>query len=201
MNILGGFQPFLTMDISLWEKVARTVVVYLAIAILIRLGGKRLLAQMNSLDLVVVLLLSNVVQNAIIGPDNSVLGGVVGAVVLVAFNAMVDGLAERSPGWHRALIGAPSDLISRGVVNGRALRKLGISRHELGVALRRQGAESARVVQLARIEPEGEILVDLLPEHQAVTRADLDAAVAGLVAVIRSSAAGGSATAEPAATS
>ena len=65
------------------EKVIRTVVVYLAIAVIIRIAGKRLMAQMNSLDLVVILLLSNVVQNAIIGADNSLSGGLLGAVVLV----------------------------------------------------------------------------------------------------------------------
>jgi len=79
MTLPDWLTPFFTMDISLWEKVARTIVVYLGIAILVRVAGKRLLAQMSSLDLVVVLLLSNVVQNSIIGPDNSVLGGLVGA--------------------------------------------------------------------------------------------------------------------------
>ena len=62
------------------EKVIRTIGVYLAIALIIRLGGKRTLAQLNTFDLVVVLLLSNVVQNAIIGPDNSLIGGLLGAV-------------------------------------------------------------------------------------------------------------------------
>ena len=65
--------------------------------ILLRVAGKRLLGQMNPLDLVVVLLLSNVVQNAIIGPDNSVLGALVGAVVLVGFNAVLDRMAQFSP--------------------------------------------------------------------------------------------------------
>ena len=94
MTLPDWLHPFLSMDISLWEKVLRTIVVYLGIAILIRVAGKRLLAQMSSLDLVVVLLLSNVVQNAIIGPDNSVLGGMIGAVVLIGFNAGLDRLAE-----------------------------------------------------------------------------------------------------------
>ena len=93
MTLPDWLQPFLTMDISFWEKILRTVVVYLGILILIRVAGKRLLAQMNSLDLVVILLLSNVVQNAIIGPDNSVLGAMIGAVVLVGFNALLDRFA------------------------------------------------------------------------------------------------------------
>lgn len=101
--------PFLTLDIPLWEKVLRTIVVYLGIAILIRVAGKRLLAQMNSLDLVVVLLLSNVVQNAIIGPDNSVLGGMVGAVVLVAFNALLDRVATFNSFGRWLLFGRGTD--------------------------------------------------------------------------------------------
>ena len=84
------YTPFITMDIGVGEKILRTIVVYLAIAILLRVAGRRLMAQMNSLDLVVVLLLSNVVQNAIIGPDNSVLGALIGAVVLIGFDLLLD---------------------------------------------------------------------------------------------------------------
>jgi len=153
------------------------VVVYLAIALLIRLGGKRLLAQMNSLDLVVVLLLSNVVQNAIIGPDNSVLGGVLGAVVLVGFNAVMDRLAESGPFARRWWVGTPTELIADGRLDRDALRRLGVSTSELEVALRRQGANNVAEVKRATIEPEGEILVDLLPGEQAATRDDLAAAV------------------------
>ena len=79
------------------EKVARTVLVYVAVLLIIRVAGKRLMAQMNSLDLVVVLLLSNVVQNAIIGNDNSVTGGVLGAVVLVGVNTLLDRWAMVDP--------------------------------------------------------------------------------------------------------
>ncbi|MDO4243748.1 MAG: hypothetical protein Q4C85_08345 [Actinomyces sp.] len=85
------------MTVPVADKVLRTVVVYLAIAVLLRVAGKRLMAQMNSLDLVVVLLLSNVVQNAIIGPDNSLLGGLLGAVVLIVVNVAADRWAQRLP--------------------------------------------------------------------------------------------------------
>src|SRR3954464_254488 len=79
----------LHMDISLAEKVVRTGGVYVALALLLRLAGKRDLAQLNSFDLVVVLLLANVVQNAVIGPDDSLVGGLIGAAVLVGINAIV----------------------------------------------------------------------------------------------------------------
>jgi len=177
MTLPDWLLPFVSIDISLWEKVLRTVVVYLVIALLLRVAGKRLLAQMNSLDLVVVLLLSNVVQNAIIGPDNSVLGGLVGAVVLVGFNAVADRLIEGSEWGRRLFIGQPSELIRDGQVDEAALRRMGVSRGELSVALRRQGSAGAAEVAQATLEPEGEILIDLNPGARAVTRDDLDAAV------------------------
>ncbi|MEP6814563.1 MAG: hypothetical protein ABI873_03305 [Marmoricola sp.] len=77
------------LGVSAPDKILRTVLVYLVLAVLLRLAGKRDLAQLNSFDLVVMLLLSNVVQNAVIGPDNSLTRGILGAVVLVAFNAVL----------------------------------------------------------------------------------------------------------------
>jgi uncharacterized membrane protein YcaP (DUF421 family) len=184
MTIPDWLHPFLSMDISLWEKVLRTIVVYLGIAILIRIAGKRLLAQMSSLDLVVVLLLSNVVQNAIIGPDNSVLGGMIGAVVLIGFNAVLDRLAESNPKVRRLLIGHGTDLIVDGEVDREALSRLGLSQGELDLALRRQGADEVVEVERAALEPEGEIVVTLKPGERTATRDDLAAAVAELKSLI-----------------
>lgn len=178
--------PFLTIDTGLLDKVLRTVVVYLAIAVLIRIGGKRLLAQMNSLDLVVVLLLSNVVQNAIIGPDNSVLGGLVGACVLVGFNALVDRFAEGTALGRRLLVGTPTDLISDGQVDPRALSRLGISVAELDLALRRQGADAVSEVERATLEPEGVIVVTLKPEERDATLLQLRESVAEMKEMIAS---------------
>lgn len=185
MTVPDWLLPFVSMDIGLWEKLLRTVVVYLAIAILVRIAGKRLLGQMNSLDLVVVLLLSNVVQNAIIGPDNSVLGAVVGAVVLVGFNAVMDRVVHLGP-LERLLGGSPTTLVDNGRVDAAALARLGISRTELDLALRRQGSDTLGQVQLAALEPEGEIVVTLKPGDHSVTRDDLAAAVAELTALISS---------------
>ncbi len=193
MTVPDWLAPFVTMDISLWEKVLRTIVVYLGIAILIRVAGKRLLAQMNSLDLIVVLLVSNVVQNSIIGPDNSVLGGLVGAVVLIGFNALLDRAAEFSPLGRWLLVGNGTDLITDGRVDARALARIGLSQGELDLALRRQGADDVTEVERAALEPEGEIVVTLKPGERTATRDDLDRAVAELKALIR--AAGPSASA------
>jgi uncharacterized membrane protein YcaP (DUF421 family) len=180
MVIPDWLAPFLAMDIPLWEKVIRTVVVYLGIAILIRVGGKRLLAQMNSLDLVVVLLLSNVVQNAIIGPDNSVLGGLVGAVVLIGFNAVLDRLAEFSPAWRWLLVGRGTTLIHDGRLDELTLARVGLTQGELDAALRRQGADAVGEVEKAELEPEGQIVVTLKPGERTATRDDLDRAVTEL---------------------
>src|ERR687883_2032979 len=85
-----------SLGIPAGEKVLRTVAVYAALALLLRLAGKRNLAQLNSFDLVVVLLLSSVVQNALIGPDDSLSGALLGAGVLLAVNSAVVRLVNRS---------------------------------------------------------------------------------------------------------
>ncbi|MFZ1384471.1 MAG: YetF domain-containing protein [Propionicimonas sp.] len=178
--------PFVSMDISLVEKALRTVVVYLGIAILLRLAGKRLLAQMNSLDLVVVLLLSNVVQNAIIGPDNSVLGGLVGAVVLIGFDLGMDLLAQRSRFVRHLVVGRHTDVITNGIPEQAQLHRLGINDRELALALRRQGVDDPSQIEVASLEPEGDLLVKLKPGDRAVTRDDLAAAVAELKGMLGS---------------
>lgn len=184
MTVPEWLAPFVSMDISVWEKVLRTVVVYLGIAILIRVAGKRLLAQMNSLDLVVVLLLSNVVQNAIIGPDNSVLGGLLGAVVLIGFNAVLDRVAAFNSFGRWLLFGRGTDLITDGEVDVAELARIGLNQSELDLALRRQGADDVSEVQRAALEPEGEIVVTLKPGERTATRDDLDRAVSELRALI-----------------
>jgi uncharacterized membrane protein YcaP (DUF421 family) len=103
-----------TLMVPVWEKVMRTLVVYVAIAVLVRLAGKRGLAQLNFFDLVVVLLLSNVVQNAIIGDDNSLTGGLLGAVVLVAVNAVIVRMVARSDRLTAVFEGTPTTLVERG---------------------------------------------------------------------------------------
>lgn len=175
---------FTQLDIPLLEKVLRTVLVYLGIALLIRLAGKRLMAQMNSLDLVVVLLLSNVVQNAIIGPDNSLLGGLIGAVVLVAVNDLLDRVAQRV-GWVRWLLeGRATPLIRDGVVDEDNLARLGLTDKELLLGLRRLGADSPKEVKVASLEPGGDLMLRLKEGEQSATKDDLATAVAELKALI-----------------
>jgi uncharacterized membrane protein YcaP (DUF421 family) len=161
------------LDLSVWEKVIRTVAVYLVLAVLIRIAGKRDLAQLNAFDLVVVLLLSNVVQNAVIGPDNSLLGGTIGAVVLIGINATVVRLARRNDRVARLLEGTPTTLARDGVWDEEALRKEGLRKADADVALRRQNANSVREVESVSIEPGGAIVATLREDLQSATRADV----------------------------
>ena len=163
------------LPMSVWEKVLRTLVVYAAIAVLVRLAGKRGLAQLNTFDLVVVLLLSNVVQNAIIGDDNSLTGGLIGAVVLVAVNAMIVRLAARSDRLTAVFEGPPTTLVERGRYIPRALQREGLRAGEVTTALRTQNADDVQDVESAVLEPGGALVVTLLPERQNADRGDVDA--------------------------
>ena len=142
------------MGISAGEKAVRTVLVYGALLFLLHLAGKRQLAQLNSFDLVVLLLLSNVVQNAIIGNDNSVTGGVLGAVILLGANFLLVRLAFMSPRFGKALQGGSTTLYSFGHFDETKLRREAITKEELIAGLRRQGLELDDVERVD-LEPEG----------------------------------------------
>jgi uncharacterized membrane protein YcaP (DUF421 family) len=157
------------------EKVLRTVVVYAALALLLRVAGKRNLAQLNSFDLVVVLLLSNVVQNALIGPDDSVTGGLLAAVVLLATNALVVRAVSRSERAVRLFEGEDVALVRDGRFLDHSLRKEGLRRADVEAALRSQGADGAGDVAEASLSPGGSIVVWLKAQRMSANRADVDA--------------------------
>jgi uncharacterized membrane protein YcaP (DUF421 family) len=176
-----------TVGIPLSEKALRTVIVYLAVLVLLRLFGKRTAAQLNSFDLVVLLLVSNVVQNAIIGPDNSLLGGVIGAAILVAANDAVVRIFRRSGRLDRALEGTQARLVENGSFLDDELRRLGIRQSDLEVALRRQGAEHVSQVQTAELYPSGAVVVDLDRAARDATFGDierLERKLDGLIAAV-----------------
>src|SRR4051794_10855371 len=160
------------MDISFVEKVLRTVLVYIGLLVIIRLVGKRDMAQLNAFDLVVVLLLSNVVQNAVIGPDNSLLGGVIGAAVLIGINAAVVRAARRNDEVARLLEGSPTTLAFDGAWDSDALRKEGLRQADVEAALRRQNANSVAETQRVSIEPGGAIIATLREDLQSATQGD-----------------------------
>jgi len=142
------------IGISPAEKAIRTIVVYGAILLLLHLAGKRALAQLNSFDLVVLLLLSNVVQNAIIGNDNSLVGGLLGAVILISVNFFLVRTAFMSPRFGKALQGGATVLYDSGRIDTQALRREAITSEELVAGLRRQGLELDDVERVT-LEPEG----------------------------------------------
>jgi uncharacterized membrane protein YcaP (DUF421 family) len=151
----------LVAGVPLAEKAIRSVAVYLFLVVLLRIAGKREFAQLNNGDLVVLLLLSNTVQNAIIGPDNSLWGGLFGAFVLVAANRLLVRLTYDRPGMVRLLDGTPTTLVQHGRIDRRNLRQELITPEQLLAAMRRQGATKLGDVELAVVEPSGALTVEL----------------------------------------
>ena len=160
-------------QIPLAEKILRTVLVYALIALLFRVAGKRGLANLNTFDFVVIFLLSNVVQNAVIGNDTSLTGGAVGAVTLVAVNALVNRVIASNATAARVFDGNPTTVISGGHVVNRALRHLGLRRSELDHAVRLQNGDDVAEVQRGSLEPGGQLVLTLKHSEQGATKADI----------------------------
>lgn len=171
------------IQVPFLEKVLRTVLVYAGLAILLRLAGKRDLAQLNTFDLVVMLLLSNVVQNAIIGNDNSLTGGLVGAAVLLGVNSIWVRTVNRTPRLTAICEGTPTVLVSDGKIVAD-VHRLGLRRSDVATAIRRQGASSIDEVERASLEPGGQIVVNLKSDAQDLTVADFRAGEAEQAALI-----------------
>src|SRR5437867_350896 len=157
-----------TLQIPGWQIVVRTVVVYLAVYVGLRAMGKREIGQMTVFDLVVILLIANAVQNAMVGMDVSVQGGILAAFVLLVVNRLV-ALTRRLGGrWVRLLEGTPTVLVKDGEFVEPHLRKEGVDREELEMAAREHGIESISKVKLAVLEVDGSI--SIVPEGSTVHR-------------------------------
>jgi uncharacterized membrane protein YcaP (DUF421 family) len=148
------------LPLPIVEKLLRPIVVYLVLVLLLRLFGKRELAQLNPFDLVVLLSLSNTVQNAIIGDDNSVTGGIIGAFSLLAINWLVVRVLFRSPRLTRVLEGRAAVLVRDGQIDPKALQRESLSREELLNVLHRQGFEHVHQVRRCELEPNGSFYVE-----------------------------------------
>src|SRR3954469_20111187 len=147
--------PLFTPDIAFSEKIIRTALVYAFLLIGLRLAGKRELGQLNPFDLVVLLLLSNTVQNAIIGNDNSLLGGILGGSALLILNWVVVRFLYTHPTTARWLEGDADVLIERGKLHDVRLKRELITRDELEAAARKQGLEGLHHVETCRLEVGG----------------------------------------------
>jgi uncharacterized membrane protein YcaP (DUF421 family) len=149
------------------EKLLRPVIVYLVLVVLLRLFGKRELAQLNPFDLVVLLSLSNTVQNAIIGDDNSITGGVIGAFGLLAINWLVVRTLYSSPRLTRMLEGRSAVLVLDGRIDERALKHESLTREELIEAIHKQGFEHVDQVAHCELEPNGSFYMESVEPSKA----------------------------------
>jgi uncharacterized membrane protein YcaP (DUF421 family) len=177
------------------EMVLRSALVYVFLVVALRLSGKRLLAQLNPFDFVVLLILSNTLQNAVLGSDDTVTGGVVRAVTLLALNAVFVRLDVRLNGavdayrqarkadatrprhrWlellERAVDGSARRLIFHGAVDQAMREREGITVTQLRAALHRQGIRSVKDVKQAQLEPGGVLYVERRDPNAEATRHD-----------------------------
>jgi uncharacterized membrane protein YcaP (DUF421 family) len=136
------------------------ILVYLVLVVLLRVFGKRELAQLNPFDLVVLLSLSNTVQNAIIGDDNSITGGVIGAFGLLAINWLVVRVLFRSPRLTKLLEGRASVLIRDGQIDRKELARESLTDEELLAVVHKQGFEDIHNVRKCQLEPNGTFYVE-----------------------------------------
>lgn len=141
--------------VSVAEKVLRTLAVYAALVVLLRIFGKRELAQLNPFDLVVLLLLSNSVQNAVIGADNSLTGGLVGAVTLLSVNYLVVRFLFRHKRLDQILEGSPTVLVESGQLCHDALARELLTEAELLTVAHRQGFDGLEEIEKCVLEPGG----------------------------------------------
>ena len=147
------------MSLPWWEFILRGLIIYVFLIVLLRLTGKRQVGQMAPFDLVLLLVLSNAVQNAMNGGDNSVIGGIVSAVTLVAANWLVGLLTYRHKRMEALVEGRPDVLVHNGKLFEEALQHAKITRHELMNALREEGCSTIDDVHAALLENDGTISV------------------------------------------
>jgi uncharacterized membrane protein YcaP (DUF421 family) len=160
------------------EKILRPVAVYFFLVIALRVFGKRELAQLNPFDLVVLLSLSNTVQNAIIGNDNSLTGGLVGALALLAMNYLVVRFLFRHRRLDQIFEGTPTVLIEHGTILKKALAKELLTKSELLMVLHRQGFDSLSEVDRCVLEPGGVFHIKRkLPKVETMEHDELMAAL------------------------
>lgn len=146
---------------SVAEKILRAAFIYGFLLVALRLGGKRELGQLNTMDFIVLLTVANAVQNGIIGNDNSITGAVIGATTLFVINGVAAIVAFKSSFVRRLLVGTPSLLVDNGRINHRALRRERITEDDLMQAIADEGGSSAGDVEQCILETNGHIAVTL----------------------------------------
>ncbi len=153
------------LSLPWWEFVLRGLIVYLFLILILRLTGKRQIGQMSPFDLVLLLVLSNAVQNSMNGGDNSVVAGLILSITLVVANWITGYITYRSKAAERLIEGAPQVLLHNGKIYERALNDAQLTREELMSALRSEGFSDVGDVRAAILENNGSISV--IPYHQS----------------------------------
>jgi uncharacterized membrane protein YcaP (DUF421 family) len=149
------WKAMFVLAVPVLEKILRPVIVYIFLVLMLRLSGKRELVQLNPFDLVVLLTLSNTVQNAIIGEDNTVTGGLLGAISLLAINYLVVRFLYNHRKLDRWVEGGADVLMEGGTVRPQRLQKELITMTQLEAAARKQGFGSLAEVDQCILEPGG----------------------------------------------
>ena len=171
-------QSMFHLDLPVLEKILRPFIVYTVLILFLRLFGKRELAQLNPFDLVVLLCLSNTVQNAIIGNDNSVSGGILGAFALLTCNWLLSRFLFHAPRINDALQGNSTCLIHNGVIDQAAMKREVLTESELLSVLHKQGVDSIDEVRKCVLEPNGTFYVETLkPSDEQKTLDSLTEAI------------------------
>lgn len=142
-----------------WEFLLRALIVYVFLLVMLRMTGKRQIGQLAPFDLVLLLVLSNAVQNAMNGGDNSITGGVLSAVMLVAVNWFVAWLTFRSRRFERLIEGRPEVIIHNGRIYRDVIEREKITQEEIDAALRAAGCADIQHVHFAILENNGQITV------------------------------------------
>ena len=154
------WQEMIALSLPVTEKVIRPILVYLFLIVLLRIFGKRELAQLNPFDLVVLIMLSNTVQNSIIGADNSVTGGLIGATSLCVFNYVVVRFLFHHRRLDQIVEGQPTVLIQDGVLQRHAMARELITTSELLTIAHRQGFSKLDEIRYCVIEPGGTFSIE-----------------------------------------
>jgi uncharacterized membrane protein YcaP (DUF421 family) len=179
-------QSMFHMELPFLEKVLRPIAVYLCLVIFLRVFGKRELAQLNPFDLVVLLSLSNTVQNAIIGNDNSVTGGLLGAFALLATNWLLMRVLYKAPKVTAAIEGSKTILIKDGVVDDAEMKRETLTHDDLISVLNKNGFNHPEDVKLCVLEPNGTFYVEgMTPDAETIHSEALMDAVMKLTGEVR----------------
>src|SRR6185312_3409910 len=190
-----GWHDMFFLSIPIAEKLLRPVIVYFFLLIGLRLAGKRELAQLNPFDFIVLMTLSNTVQNAIIGDDNTVLGGMIGAAALLLINYLVVKAARSSRRIQRLLGGRADVLVKNGVIQKDHLERELISKAELLAAAHKQGISTLKEIDYCVLEPTGTLsFIQKRPTPDSSRHEELVSILGKLsedLAVLRAAAGGG----------